>query len=518
MKKQLNKIPELKEKFIYQCPREVIGEYVWHSAIEPQMSYAFAEPHALAYSFIAIQILVLTTYYPIIYWNCACLITNSGGDEFQENDELENDENVDNENEELDDNEDDEDIMDENPKKKKKVKNTDYGKVATAIGNFQKRGIKIMPPDVNESGFTFTPNLNDNSITYGLRGITRISNNIIYQIIKRRPYISLDDFLNKNKTNKLQTLNLIKSGAFDKIEKKPREQIIHEYLESITDKKQRLTLQNMQMLINKELIPDEMSFYAKLFLFNKFLKTQKVGIDYKLNDNAINFIANNFSADYINNGNFIAQKIWDNLYKKEMEPMRIYLKDNKDIMLQKLNNALYEEVADKYVEGNISSWEMESINFYYHEHELEKSKNNFDDFNSLPEEPEIEYSFLSKYGQTINVYKIHTIIGTVIDKDKVRNTVTLLTPTGVVLVRIYKNQYAIYDKQISQKDSEGRKHVIEKSWLSRGTKLMIQGIRRGQDFIPKKKKQSVYPIISKIIEVKDDGELVFQYERMEVDE
>lgn len=43
-KKQLNKIPELKEKFISQCPRRELGEYVWHSAIEPQMSYAFAEP------------------------------------------------------------------------------------------------------------------------------------------------------------------------------------------------------------------------------------------------------------------------------------------------------------------------------------------------------------------------------------------------------------------------------------------------------------------------------------------
>ena len=46
-----------------------------------------AEPHALAYSFIAIQILILATYYPIIYWNCACLITNSGGDEYQDDDD-----------------------------------------------------------------------------------------------------------------------------------------------------------------------------------------------------------------------------------------------------------------------------------------------------------------------------------------------------------------------------------------------------------------------------------------------
>lgn len=39
-KKQLDKIPDLKEKFISQCPRRELGEYVWHSAIEPQMSYA----------------------------------------------------------------------------------------------------------------------------------------------------------------------------------------------------------------------------------------------------------------------------------------------------------------------------------------------------------------------------------------------------------------------------------------------------------------------------------------------
>lgn len=43
-KKQLNKIPELHEKFVNNCPRQLVGEYVWQTAIEPQMSYAFAEP------------------------------------------------------------------------------------------------------------------------------------------------------------------------------------------------------------------------------------------------------------------------------------------------------------------------------------------------------------------------------------------------------------------------------------------------------------------------------------------
>lgn len=462
-----------------------------------------AEPHAIAYSMIAIQILVLVTKYPEIYWNCGCLIVNSGGNEIDDNEDY-----VD----------DDDDELDTDEEKKKKIKVVNYGKVATAIGTFQSTGIKILPPDVNKSSFTFIPDEKNNSIIYGLRGITRVSSDVIKQIIYNRPYSSLLDFLDKNHTNKLQTLNLIKSGAFDSIENIPREQIMHNYIDSITDKKQRLTLQNMKMLIDKDLIPEEMSFYKKLFLFNKFLKTQKQGISYQLNESAINFIDSNFDVDIIENGNLILQKTWDNIYKKAMEPMRIYLKDHKDEILNKLNQSLYDELADKYAYGNISSWEMDSLSFYYHDHELKKSARDYDNFFDLSEEPEIEFSFEDKYNQEIKVYKMHRIIGTVIDKNKTRNTVTLLTPTGVVNVKIYKNQFAIYDKQISMRDADGVKHVVEPSWFKRGNLLMIQGIRRGNDFIPKKRRNSVFPIISKITEVHDDGSLEFQFERIEVED
>ena len=272
----------------------------------------------------------------------------------------------------------------------------------------------------------------------------------------------------------------------------------------------------MQMLITKELIPEEMNFYAKLFLFNKFLKTCKHGIYYELNDSAIKFISENFDVDITENGNLIIQKTWDNIYKKAMEPMRIYLKDHNEEMLNKLNQSLYDEVAEKYADGSISKWEMDSISFYYHKHELADFQKDFDDFFSLPEEPIIENSFTTKTGQTIMIYKLSTIIGTVIDKDKVRNTVTLLTPTGVVTVRIYKNQYAIYDRQISERGEDGKKHIIEQSWFRRGTLLRIQGIRRGNDFVPKKTKQSSYPIIMKIIEASPEKGLVYQTERVEV--
>lgn len=464
--------------------------------------------------------------YPTIFWNTANLIVDSGGAveiEYDENGDasliVENEEDEDeDEDEELEEweeeNETDNDVTEE--KKKEKTKTVDYGKVAAAIGKFSNYGIKVAAPNINSSSFTFTPVVKDNTILYGLRGITRLSASIIKNIMLNRPYNSMKDFLSKVKINKPQMINLIKCGAFDTLEDKPREEIMRDYLMMIADKKQDINLRNMQMLINKDLIPDDMVFYGKLFSFNKFLKTQKATEEYQLNSSAINFISNNFSADYINNGSSISVSVWNKLYDRGMNPMRIYLKEHKQEMLDKLNNALYQELVDKYAKGNISHWEMESVSFYSHEHELAAVSNRYDDFFTLPEEPVIDNVFTTKSGDEIKMYQLSQIVGTVIDKNKMKNTVTLLTPTGVVNVKVYKNQFALYDKQLSQIGSDGKKHVIEASWFKRGTLLMIQGIRRGADFIPKKYKSSTYPVISKIINISDDGQIAFQYNRAEV--
>jgi len=537
-KKNPKEYEELTEKFFKGIKEKNCDErfchYVWDIQIALSRGYGFNASHTLAYSIIALQEMNLAYKYPIVYWNTANLIVDSGGIQYvdSENDE-ENvlevelapdddiEENTEDDEEELEEWEEAHQVVvnNEEDKKKKKQKNIDYGRVASIIGKLGNYGIKVSPPDINKSSFTFTPIPQDNIILYGLRGIARISSEKITQIMESRPYLSLNDFLFKNKSlNKIQISNLIKSGAFDAIENKPREEIMHDYLDSIADKKQRLTLQNMQMLITKNLIPEDMIFFSKLFSFNKFLKTRKVDECYELNEAAINFISTHFDVDLIDNGTLISQKVWDKVYTKAMDPMRNYLKQHTDEMLNKLNQALYDEVANKYGAGNISKWEMDSISFYSHEHELARAAVDYDDFFKLPDEPEIEYSFTGNNGQEIKVYKLHKIIGTVIDKDKMHNTITLLTPTGVVLVKIYKNQFAMYDKQLSQKGADGKKHVIEASWFKRGNKLMIQGIRRGDNFIPKKLKKSVYPIISKIINVHDNGDLDFQYERAEVEE
>ena len=504
---------------------EKFCHYVWDVEVALSRGYGFNAAHTYSYSMIALQEMNLARFYPIIFWNTANLIVDSGGIQTEEVED--EDEGLDVEPEaEEDDDEDEEEWEEENEvtegekedKKKEKTKSVDYGKVASAIGRFDSYGIKVSPPNINSSSYSFTPVVERNEILYGLRGITRLSTSIIKEIMEMRPFDSLEDFLERVKVNKIQMTNLIKCGAFDEMMQMPREKIMEKYIDMVADKKQRLTLQNMQMLINYNLIPEEMNFSKKVFLFNKFLKQQKKVEYYQLNDAAINFIADNFSVDILRNGTELSAAKWDLIYQKAMDPMRMYIKAHKDEMLQALNNALYKEIYDKYALGSISHWEMESVSFYSHEHELEESQYLYDDFFKMSEEPEVDYSFIGKDGNEVRVYSLKKIIGTVIDKSKMKNTVTLLTPTGVVNVKVYKSQYAGFDKQLSERGADGKKHVKEKSWFSRGSLLMVQGIRRGQDFIPKKRKDSFYPVISKIIGIHEDGTLEFQTERVMVEE
>lgn len=510
-KKKMDQIPELKEQFLNNCPNHNFGEYVWETTMGPQMGYSFALPHSLAYSFVGIQTLILATEYPSIYWNCACLITNSGGNEDAEDDEDgEESERVsgnclseffgvsEDDTSEDDDEEDEEESEDtpEKDKKKKKQRNTNYGKISTAIGTMQHAGISVSPPDINKSSFTFIPDVDTDTIIYGIKGINRIGNELVNEIINNRPYNSIDDFLSKVKVNKPQMVSLIKSGAFDKFGE-TREKVMYQYIDGITEKKQRLTLQNMKMLIEHNLIPEELNFEVRVYNFNKYLKKCKTGDNYYLDEIAYKFYENNFDMDliwYEEDKCLISQKDWDKIYKKQMDPVRDYIKANVNELLYKLNSELFDENWSKYCNGSLSKWEMDSISFYYHEHELaeiDESKFDICDFTELPEEPEVD-KIIYMNGREVPLFKLHRIAGTVLDKNKTKNSITLLTNYGVVNVKIYQAQFAKYDKQISQKLPDGRKKIIEKSWFSRGNKLMITGIRRGDNFIPKIYKNSIY--------------------------
>ena len=98
----------------------------------------------------------------------------------------------------------------------------------------------------------FSPDIENNTIRYGLSGITRIGEDLIRDVIAKRPYTSMKDFLSKVKLTKPQVTNLIKSGALDSFG--DRVEIMTEYIDSICGKKNTVNLRNLQMIINYGLL------------------------------------------------------------------------------------------------------------------------------------------------------------------------------------------------------------------------------------------------------------------------
>lgn len=523
LKKKIKEIPVIQEKFLSQCPSKKLGTYCWKTMMKPQMSYSFSEVHALLYSFIGIQTLVLATKFPIIYWNTACLIVNSQSIEEENVKETSDiscsEENIDEELEDVE-TEDEEETL--KKKEKKKQKTVNYGKVAAAIGKMVSSGITVSPPDINQSSFTFSPNEKENLIRYGLRGITKIGEDLVKNIITNRPYSSIQDFLSKVKINKTQMINLIKCGAFDSFEK--REDIMEDYVNLISDTKSVLNLRNMQMLINFNLIPDDFDMVRRVFNFNKYLKKFKVDNVFLIDNIAMNFIDKNFNIDNLQEDNraesgfAILQTKWKKIYDSYMNKIRPYIKDHNKELLDAVNNRLTAEVREKYTLGSISKWEMDSVSCYFHEHELKNvdySYYGFSNYFELPENPEVD-TILNIRGKKIPLFKIHRICGTVLDRDKLKKTITLLTREGVVTVRIFGDVFNHYDRQISERGADGKKHVIQKSFFSRGNKIIVTGIKREDSFQGKKYKSTPYHLVELIKDIKSDGTLITE-ERLEAD-
>lgn len=494
--------------------------YVWDVMLKVQRGYSFNRSHCLAYSLVALQEMNLAHKYPIIFWNTANLIVDSAGKaETEEGDdeciivELEDapeeaEEIVDiYEPEEWEEYEY-EDLPDKTAKKKKKkTKSINFGKIATAIGKFQTAGITITPPDINKSGFTFTPLIEENSIASGLRNITRISADLVNQIIANRPYTSLEDFQSKVKVNRTQMLMLLKCGAFDNLYP-DRMKAIEEYLATKAATKTKLTLANVPMLMKYNVFDEEAAEYLELYSYNKFLRKHIIEDKIVFPEKALDYYCNHYDIDLLIDGNSISVKNWEKIYKKGIAPLADFIKSNMEELLAQLNEALISEQFESYAKGTISHYEIESMSFYYHEHELKHANPivyELVDFNMLPTEPVVDKIIPTKDGKNITLYQLDCICGTVLDKNKLKNSVTLLTPSGVVTVKIWKNQFAKYDKQISEVQPDGTKKVREKSWFSRGNLLYLQGIRRGDAFIPKAYKSSPHKIpIMKILSVDGD--------------
>ncbi|GAA3640173.1 DNA polymerase III subunit alpha [Streptomyces chitinivorans] len=99
----------------------------------------------------------------------------------------------------------------------------DKDKSAVYLNECRRMGIKVLPPDVNESEANFTPR-GDDTIVFGLTAVRNVGQNVVDSIVACRKakgrYTSFPDFLDKVDAvvcNKRTVESLIKAGAFDEL-------------------------------------------------------------------------------------------------------------------------------------------------------------------------------------------------------------------------------------------------------------------------------------------------------------
>jgi len=517
-KKKFDTIEKIKKGF-YEKGKSIgtrvkLLDYVWNVQIMRQAGYSFSVLHTMGYSTIALQEMNLAYKFPVIYWNTACLSVNAGAVNEEDYEDLV-----------------DEGIIEieEDDENKREANKVQYGKVAAAIGKFKTElGMRIELPDVNRAKFGFTPDSEANVVWFGLKGISRIGDDLIRAVIDNRPYISVDNFIEKlNKTgaralvSKDRVISLIKSGAFDKIEMRPREEIMKSYILKTYDKKGRITLQNVLGLVKYDMLPIELDMEKRVFNFTKHIRKTKLKDFYVLDEVAQEFyFENNFGLDIENvkRGAEIVMAInaekWEKVYDKHMEKVRDYIVKNHDLLLEEYNRRAFKEEWDKYASGNVLQWELESLNFYHSGHELTGVAKtvNYDitPLNKLENEEVI--GMFNIDGKSFPKYRIRHILGTVLDKDKLKHTITLSTPEGIIMIKVYRSQFSKYDQVLSTVADDGSKNLIQDSFFKKGTHLMVTGIKRGDMFVPKVYKEvGIAPILKLEIE---DGKFKNFYEKL----
>ena len=485
---------------------------------------SFSLIHALAYSILGLQTGYIATHWNPVYWNTACLIVNSGSLEDASKSEI-----VDIYAPEADDLANGvtfEDLPDRSGKVRKTA-STDYSKVAKAIGEIRDSGVEVSLLDINKSGFGFKPDAANNRILYGLKGAANISDDFIKQIIANRPYVSMYDFYARVHPKAQQMISLIRGGAFDSLE--PRYQAMVEYVWLKCDKKKRITLQNLPSLIRYGLLPEDTAERIearKFYEFTRYLKAECKYLPdpsmYLANDIVIEFLNAHDLSDLLiinteSRCTFIDVKMWDKVYQKQMDVFRDWIASDKEGILNALNDAIFMEEWEKYGKGNLSSWEMKALCFYYHPHELidaNTRKYGISNYKDLPEVPVVERIY-QRGNASIPIYRLDRICGTCIAKDKAKSTVYLLTTQGVVTVKFTKEYFSMFDRRISTIDpTTGKKKFLEDSWFNRGSMILVKGFRREDMFVSRNYAASPGHQLYRITQVLPNGDLELQGERV----
>ena len=486
-----------------ECGRsKAFLDYLWNVQIEMSKSYAFALCHSHEYSTECLQELNMYYFYPKVYWNTAVITTQS-----QVADEREN-----------------------------SAMSINYGKIAQSIYKARSNGINVQAPSINKSGLSFAPNEENDSILFGLGAISGINPQIAQQITANRPYTSFKDFFTKNTyqgtlVTKSKLIQLIKAGCFDEFNP-DRVAVMREYFELSANNINSLTTANMGQIksvgiyIPKAIIaPYNFKKYvtSKQFLYGKHPNFKSKNI-YWLDNRALKYFNENCRDCLVEGTDYwqeedrtvVVDKSLEKLLKPSLDNLKSYI--NQPEFLDKFNEATIDRnMAESVGSYDVNRWSLETCSFYNNNHEYshaDANKYNITPFEELPEEPEFVVQSWGK--RKWRQYYLSQILGVVLDKNDNHHMITILDfHNNVVNVKFDSNFYALMKAQLSETDENGKKTVVDKSWLSRGQGLILTGYRFGEnDFKLKNYSSSIFPYkIIKVDSINEDGSLEITTER-----
>lgn len=486
-----------------ECGRsKAFLDYLWNVQIEMSKSYAFALCHSHEYSTECLQELNMYYFYPKVYWNTAVITTQS-----QVADEREN-----------------------------SAMSINYGKIAQSIYKARSNGINVQAPSINKSGLSFAPNEENDSILFGLGAISGVNPQIAQQITANRPYTSFKDFFTKNTfqgtlVTKSKFIQLIKAGCFDEFNP-DRVAIMREYFELSANNINSLTTANMGQIksvgiyIPKAIIaPYNFKKYvtSKQFLYGKHPNFKSKNI-YWLDNRALKYFNENCRDCLVEGTDYwqeddrtvVVDKSLEKLLKPSLDNLKSYI--NQPEFLDKFNEATIDKnMAESVGSYDVNRWSLETCSFYNNNHEyshVDANKYNITPFEELPEEPEFVVQSWGK--RKWRQYSLSQILGVVLDKNDNHHMITILDfHNNVVNVKFDSNFYALMKAQLSETDENGKKTVVDKSWLSRGQGLILTGYRFGEnDFKLKNYSSSIFPYkIIKVDSINEDGTLELTTER-----
>ena len=176
-KKKTSAMQAEREAFVSGCKERGVPVDAAEEIFEEMLSfakYAFNKSHATAYAIISYRTAYLKAHYPAEYFTA--LLTS---------------------------------VLD------------NAGKVREYIADAAHFGVRVLPPDINTSGETFTAD--GSNIRFGLLAIKNVGRNFAKAVIKSRSakeFLSFDEFISRMidyDLNKRTVESLIKCGAFDSL-------------------------------------------------------------------------------------------------------------------------------------------------------------------------------------------------------------------------------------------------------------------------------------------------------------